>query len=300
MAGPPSGVIAFGESLRYGSAMSLRLRRERFVVGLRGLALLRGWPFQDSAEADVQLDAVREALTSREGSGAPVVEAEPLDTLEAYAWWSETYDGPNPLIDAEEPVVRDFLAGIEPGRALDVAAGTGRLARMLDNLGHRVVAVDASAEMLHRARQNAVGVALALGDVRALPIRDACADVVTCALALTHVRSLDEPIAELARMLRPGGHLLLSDIHPVAVVTGAHAFFVRRDGTRGVTRNELHWPSEYVEAFRSADLLIERAAEPPFDATFAEEISDAAVRDAAREALVGLPFALVWLAAKPV
>jgi ubiquinone/menaquinone biosynthesis C-methylase UbiE len=280
--------------------MRLRLRRERFVVGLRGLSLLRGWPFQDPAEADVQLDAVRQELTPDEDSSARIVEAEPLETLEAYAWWSETYDGPNPLVDAEEPIVRDFLAGVEPGRALDVAAGTGRLARMLDTLGHRVIAVDASAEMLHRARHNLPSVVLARGDVRALPIRDACADVVTCALALTHVRSLRGPIAELARVLRPGGRLLVSDIHPVAVMTGAHAFFIRQDGTRGVTRNELHWPSEYVEAFRSAGLLIERAAEPPFDAAFAEEIPEAAVRDAAREAVVGLPFALVWLAAKPV
>jgi hypothetical protein len=79
------------------------------------------------------------------------------------------------------------------------------------------------------------------------------------------------------------------------VATGAHAFFVRQDGTRGVTRNEVHWPSEYVDAFRSADLMIERAAEPPFDESFVEEMSEAAIRDAAREAVVGLPFALVWL-----
>jgi SAM-dependent methyltransferase len=126
-------------------------------------------------------------------------------------------------------------------------------------------------------------------------ITDLCIDVLVCGLALTHVQALREPIAELARVLRPGGHLILSDIHPVAVATGAHAFFVRANGSRGVAGNEVHWPSEYVDAFRAADLAIEQAAEPPFDESFVEEMLEPAVRDAAREAIVGLPFALVWL-----
>src|ERR687898_876597 len=51
---------------------------------------------------------------------------------------------------------------------------------------------------------------------------------------------------------------------------------------------------EYVSAFRAADLMIEQAAEPPFEQSFVEDMPDAAIRDAAREAVVGLPFALVW------
>ena len=132
------------------------------------------------------------------------------------------------------------------------------------------------------------------GDLNRLPIHDQSIDVLVCALALTHVRALRRPVNELARVLRPGGHLILSDIHPVAVATGAHAFFVRPDGSRGVTRNEIHWASEYVSAFRAADLVIEEAAEPRFEQSFVDDMPDAAIRDAAREAVVGLPFALVW------
>jgi ubiquinone/menaquinone biosynthesis C-methylase UbiE len=274
--------------------MRLRLRLERFLVGLRGLALLRGWPFESADVADAHLEAVRDVL-SRHNDSPTVIDVDDLDVREAYTSWANTYDGPNPLITAEEPVVRSFLDGIEAGLALDVGCGTGRLARLLGHLGHRVIAIDASTEMLVRARTNTPGVALVRGDLRRLPIEDRRIDVVVCGLALTHVPTLREPIAELARVLRPGGHLVLSDVHPVAVATGAHTFFVRQDGTRGVTRNEVHWPSEYVDAFRSADLIIERAAEPPFDEAFVEEMPEAAIRDAAREAVVGLPFALVWL-----
>jgi ubiquinone/menaquinone biosynthesis C-methylase UbiE len=139
------------------------------------------------------------------------------------------------------------------------------------------------------------GTALVRSDLRRLPIEDRSIDFAACGLPLTHVPTVRKPIAEMARVLRPGGHLVLCDVHPVAVATGAHAFFVRQDGSHGVTRNEVHWPSEYVDAFRWADLMIERAAEPPFDESFVGEMPEVAIRDAAREAVVGLPFALVWL-----
>jgi ubiquinone/menaquinone biosynthesis C-methylase UbiE len=281
------------DRVRYGSAMKRRLRRARFLVGLRGLALVRGWPFGDPDEADDQIDAVREVLDQGDPEDA-FVDVEELDLSEAYALWSETYDGPNPLIAAEEPIVRDLIGQFPPGRALDAATGTGRHARLLRDLGHRVVGVDGSPEMIERARQNAPDVALVRSDLRALPFRDASIDLVMCALALTHLAMLTEPICELARVLRPGGRLIVSDIHPVAVATGAHAFFLRADGSRGVLRNELHWPSEYVAAFRAAELTVERLIEPPFDESFVEQMPEAAVRDAAREAVVGLPFALVW------
>jgi ubiquinone/menaquinone biosynthesis C-methylase UbiE len=272
--------------------MTLRVRRERFVVGLRGLALLRGWPFEDPVIADANLEAIAELLS--EGGPSTVLQLDELDVRGAYASWAETYDDPNPLIEAEEPAVEGFLEGLEAGRALDVACGTGRLSRILVRAGHEVVGVDASVEMLSHARANVPGASLVLGDIRQLPISDANMDVVVCGLALTHVSTIREPIAEIARTLRPGGRLVISDIHPVAAATGAHAFFVRGDGTRGVTRNHVHWPSAYVDAFRSAGLVVDAVAEPLVGESFIEEMPEGEIRDAARGAIVGLPVALVW------
>ena len=274
--------------------MTDRLRADRLLLGLHGLGLLRGWPFGDPEEAAREVAAIRELCAAPSAPPmSDVIEVDLLPVGDAYSAWASTYDLPNPLIAAEEPAVRDFLSGIDPGQALDVASGTGRLARLLTSLGHEVLAVDASAEMLAGAR-DAGGIRCVIGDQVQLPFRDGGFDLVTCGLALTHVADLGRSIAELARVVRPGGHIVLSDVHPVAVATGAHAFFRRPDGTRGATRNEIHWPGSYVDAFLAAGLRIEGCREPLFSETFVQEIPDGAVRTAARGSLLDLPFALVW------
>jgi ubiquinone/menaquinone biosynthesis C-methylase UbiE len=270
----------------------LRVRLDRFVLGLRGLALLRGWPYGDPEEADAQIAAMKELLAE---SDPDVIDIGNLDLARAYAAWSETYDGPNPLIQAEEPVVLSFVRDIPPGRALDVACGTGRLTGLLADAGHDVVGLDASSEMLSRARAKELSAAFVRGDARHLPFADAVADMVVACLALTHVADLREPVSEMARVVRPGGSVVLSDIHPLAVATGAHAFFEAGDGSRGVTRNELHWPSAYIDAFIRADLEVRACAEVPYEAEYAYEITDPDVRDAALASFPGLPFAIVWL-----
>ena len=273
--------------------MRLRLRSERLFLGLRGLGLLRNWPFGDPDEADAQLAAMRELLDSS-GSGADL-EVHALELAEAYAAWSATYDDTvNALFAAEEPAVRELVAELPPGLALDVACGTGRFARLLRELGHRVVATDAVPAMLARAGSTRAADALVQAELTRQPVRDASVDLVTCGLALTHVPDLVRPFAEFARVVRPGGHVLVSDIHPIAVATGGHAFFRTEDGSRRVTRNEVHWPGAYVEAARRADLVVERLVEPRFDRTFLAEMPDEQVRLGAELGILGLPFAIVW------
>ena len=80
-----------------------------------------------------------------------------MEAMPAYADWSEAYDGPNPLIDAEEEVLRPTLEALPVGRAIDAACGTGRVAAMLAQLGHGVLAVDPSPEMLARCSARCSG-----------------------------------------------------------------------------------------------------------------------------------------------
>ncbi len=277
--------------------MRLHLRTERLLLGLHGLALLRGWPFSPPDEAEAHIAAIQE-IVGDVGSRV-VVEIDDPGLRDAYAVWSATYDAiDNPLIDTEEPVLRSLLADIDPGRALDAACGTGRLTEILTYLGHHVVAVDASLPMLLHAREKGIPAELLLGDMCQLPLESESVDLVVSALALTHVEDLSVPIAEFARVLRPGGRVLLSDIHPVAVATGAQAFFKLEDGSRGVARNHIHWPSAYVGAASAAGLRVEAMIEPPVDARFGSDVADAEIRLAVQTSLLGLPLVLVWLLRK--
>jgi ubiquinone/menaquinone biosynthesis C-methylase UbiE len=268
---------------------------QRFWVGLHGLGLLREWPFGDPAEADARMNAIRRALAGDVDADADEVrDIDVLDWSEAYASWAPTYDEPNPLIAAEEASVLKALSILPAGVAVDAGTGTGRMAGHLARLGHVVFGVDRDGSMLRRAVDKGVRARFVRGDISRLPIRTSGADVATCALSLTHVSDLNDAFAELARVVRPGGAVVVSDIHPFAVATGAHAFFKRPDGSRAVARNEVHWPSAYVKAAVGAGLVVELCDEVLIDDALVEEF---AIADdyLAETALLGLPFAIVWL-----
>jgi demethylmenaquinone methyltransferase/2-methoxy-6-polyprenyl-1,4-benzoquinol methylase len=97
-----------------------------------------------------------------------------------------------------------------PGGALvvDLACGTGDLCRELQRNGYRAIGFDFSHGMLAAAATSAP---LVEADVLRLPLRDAAVDGVTCGFALRNVVDLDAFFAELGRVVRPGGRIVLLD-----------------------------------------------------------------------------------------
>ena len=89
---------------------------------------------------------------------------------------------------------------------VDLASGSGPVARELVRPGRTVVGVDLSAEELQLAQKRGAG-PLVRADARVLPFRDGSVDVVTSALGLVVVQPLTTVLAEVARVLRPGGVL---------------------------------------------------------------------------------------------
>ena len=139
---------------------------------------------------------------------------------------------------------------------------------MLCELGHRVTGIDPSAGMLKIAASKGLPATFVTGSFDALPLPSDSVDLATCALALTHFSDLRQAIAEIARIVRPGGHVVLTDVHPIATATGGQALFRRSDGSRGVTVNLQHWVSDYIRAFTFAGLAIEACHEPLVDDGF--------------------------------
>jgi ubiquinone/menaquinone biosynthesis C-methylase UbiE len=109
---------------------------------------------------------------------------------------------------------REWVCSRATGATLEVAIGTGR------NLAHyppdvRITGIDLSPSMLNIARGRAdelgVEVELLEGDAENLPFPDASFDTVVCTLSLCTIPNHARAIAEMARVLKPGGRLLLLD-----------------------------------------------------------------------------------------
>lgn len=99
----------------------------------------------------------------------------------------------------------------------DLGCGTGQVAEALAPWVQRVIAVDDSAAMLQAAKRRVralANVEVRRGALEALPIDDASLDAVTCVLVLHHLPAPERALAEAARVLRPGGRLLLTDMMP--------------------------------------------------------------------------------------
>jgi SAM-dependent methyltransferase len=121
------------------------------------------------------------------------------------------------LYERLHAIVRLALAPLARGgaaRALDAGCGSGFQTALLRDLGFTVHGVDLSAGLLAVARAKLPGVPLARGDLEALPYRDAGVDAVTCCgSTLSFVEHPARAVAELGRVLRPGGALVLEVEH---------------------------------------------------------------------------------------
>lgn len=226
------------------------------------------------------------------GDRRPIVEVR-----DGYQRWSATYDLPgNPLISAEQPAVWRLLERSAPRRALDAACGTGRHTLRLVELGHEVIAVDSTPSMLARARDKAPEAEFLEGDLRALPLHDGAVDLAVCALALEHLEDLKLPVAELARVVRPGGTVIISESHPALRAIGGAPFFRDASGAGGVVRSYNHFHGEYLDAFARAGLELQRCIEVRFRPEEVEMQQPAAqlFPEATAEALLGFPAVLIW------
>jgi demethylmenaquinone methyltransferase / 2-methoxy-6-polyprenyl-1,4-benzoquinol methylase len=97
-------------------------------------------------------------------------------------------------------------------RVLDLAAGTGTSSRAFTGAGARCVACDFSLGMLRvGCRGPAAGVSFVAGDALRLPFRDGCFDAVTISFGLRNLADPDAGLAEMLRVTRPGGRLVVCE-----------------------------------------------------------------------------------------
>ena len=117
-------------------------------------------------------------------------------------------------------LVQRFVAAVPAdagARVLDVACGPGIITAALAPVVREVVALDVTPEMLAKARQRCAEAGLTNVSFReasatALPFPDASFDTVVTRLSIHHFEAPDGPVAEMARVLKPGGTLVVADV----------------------------------------------------------------------------------------
>src|SRR5579859_5838240 len=140
---------------------------QAYLLGLEGIALLDAWAGDhDRAFTQARLAEIRRLLDDEQLRERGVL-VEQVSTTTVYEQVSAGYDADagGGLFATDEPVVAEYLAGREPGVALDAACGTGRFAEFLAGRGHRVIGVDSSPDMLAYARRRVADGEFLLGEL---------------------------------------------------------------------------------------------------------------------------------------
>ncbi len=214
--------------------------------------------------------------------------------------WAEVYDAqPNPLLTLEERTAEGMLPEIAGRHVRDIGCGTGRWLQRLERLQPAsLTGIDASPAMLERARTKLTGnIVLVCADCCDNHGAAGSLDVVISSFVISYVKDLDAFARECARVLRPGGHLLLSDMHPATAADRGwtRGFRASKGGVRIYThRRSIR---EISAVFARHGLSLATLAEPSF-AEPERPIFELAGRTAEYESLANSPAIYVMMLEK--
>jgi len=185
--------------------------------------------------------------------------------------------------DPATAVLLDLAGAVGGLRLLEVACGQGRVARELARRGATLTGLDISAALLAKARAyeaaEPLGIRYLRADVTAQGVLEGQVfDAVVCNYGLTDIDDLDGMLANVARLLRPGGWFVFSLLHPCFPGWDNDApsswppdqgyyqegwWLASNTGYRGRVGSSHRMISTYLNSLTGHGLMLDRAAEPP-------------------------------------
>jgi cytosine/adenosine deaminase-related metal-dependent hydrolase/SAM-dependent methyltransferase len=145
-----------------------------------------------------------------------------LTPADGYRLWADSYDHePNPMLALEQRVLEPLLPALGGCDVIDLGCGTGRWLDVLERAGPRsLVGVDLSQEMLNLAKAKLGDAAkLLCADYANAALASDSADIVFCNFVLGYIDEPERLFRLVRKILRPGGLLYLSDVHPETAAT---------------------------------------------------------------------------------
>jgi ubiquinone/menaquinone biosynthesis C-methylase UbiE len=194
------------------------------------------------------------------------------DPAEAYDKWALHYDDQpgNLMLALDEELCTCLLREIDirDGIVVDVGCGTGRhWNKLYEKKPARLFGYDVSSGMLEILRMKYPDANTYLLDSQRLKgLGDDSCDLVISTLTVAHIPNLEISLREWHRVLRPGGHMVITDYHPRALAKGGQRTF--RDGEKTIAiRNYIHTLNEIINIARRLDLGVLRRIERKIDGT---------------------------------
>ncbi len=164
---------------------------------------------------------------------------------QAYDLWAADYDRQpdNLMLALDEMIFSDLLndISIKDKCVVDIGCGTGRhWSKLFDKAPATVIGYDVSEKMLEVLQQKfPLAITHLLHGNKLNKTTDASIDVIVSTLTIAHIEHAEEALAEWDRVLKPGGHIIITDYHPAALIKGGKRTFLHEGKTVSV-KNHIH------------------------------------------------------------
>jgi len=168
-----------------------------------------------------------------------------IEPGKAYDHWAGSYDSQpdNLMLALDEALTGELLDGL-PLQSMviaDIGCGTGRhWQKLMEKMPALLQGFDVSAGMLSMLKQKyPKAKTFLLKDFHLPELRTNTCDLVSTTLTIAHIENIQEALEEWKRVLKPGGHIIITDYHPDALAKGAKRTFSQRGRVIAI-RNHVH------------------------------------------------------------